>query len=78
MIVFPSPLKPGDTIGLIAPSFPIKEEELKDCIALLEAMGYHVKVGGEAPQSSPTSTTILLAKQRSALMTSTRCSQTRR
>lgn len=52
MIVFPSPLKPGDTIGLIAPSFPIKEEELKDCIALLEAMGYHVKVGGELAKLS--------------------------
>ena len=44
-MIFPERLKQGDTIGLVAPSFPIREEELADCIRLLEEMGYRVKAG---------------------------------
>lgn len=44
-MVFPERLKQGDTIGLVAPAFPIKKEELEDCIHLLEQMGYKVKIG---------------------------------
>ena len=44
-MVFPDKLKQGDTVGLIAPSFPVKEEERDDCVKLLEKMGYRVKLG---------------------------------
>ena len=44
-MIFPERLQLGDTVGLVAPSFPIKEEELTDCVRLLEEMGYRVKVG---------------------------------
>ena len=44
-MIFPERLNKGDTVGLVAPSFPIKEEELSDCVRLLKEMGYEVKVG---------------------------------
>ena len=31
-MIFPERLQLGDTVGLVAPSFPIKEEELTDCV----------------------------------------------
>lgn len=41
----PRTLKSGDTIGIVAPSSPIKEEGLRAGIAVLEARGYRVVVG---------------------------------
>ncbi len=38
----PSRLKPGDTLGLIAPGSYISEDELKDSIENLEKLGYKV------------------------------------
>ena len=44
-MVFPEKLKPGDTIGLAAPAFPVSEEKRDAGAALLERMGYHVTMG---------------------------------
>lgn len=44
-MVFPDALKPGDTIGLVSPAFPIKAEERDLCVEMFEDMGYKVKVG---------------------------------
>lgn len=41
----PSPLKYGDTIGLIAPSSPIQPEKLLPCITLLSRFGFRVVLG---------------------------------
>lgn len=45
---FPEPIKPGDTIGILAPSFPINEEERNAMITYLESLGYKVKLGETA------------------------------
>lgn len=45
-LVFPDALKPGDTIGLVSPAFPIKAEERDLCVKMFEDMGYRVLVGG--------------------------------
>ena len=44
-MVFPERLREGDTVGLAAPAFPVKEEERDGCVKLLEGMGYRVKLG---------------------------------
>lgn len=44
-MIFPDRLNQGDTVGLIAPAFPVKEEERDDCVRLLKEMGYGVKTG---------------------------------
>ena len=44
-MVFPEALKPGDTIGLAAPAFPVTQEKRDAGVRLLERMGYHVAVG---------------------------------
>ncbi len=41
----PRALRPGDTIGIVAPSGPIPREESEKGVALLEARGYRVVVG---------------------------------
>lgn len=41
----PKALKPGDTIGVIAPSFPVKPEEKPKIVDYLRAAGYRVKLG---------------------------------
>ena len=38
-MVFPERLREGDTVGLAAPAFPVKEEERDGCVKLLEAWG---------------------------------------
>jgi muramoyltetrapeptide carboxypeptidase len=38
----PPPLRPGDGIGIIAPSGPVTRSEIKPAIDLLTARGYHV------------------------------------
>ena len=38
-MVFPERLREGDTVGLAAPAFPVKEEERDGCVKLLEGMG---------------------------------------
>ena len=42
MIIKPPRLKPGDQIGIIAPSGPVNQSELQPAIDLLTAKGYHV------------------------------------
>lgn len=44
-MTFPSPIKPGDTIGLIAPCSPLKPERLLQCIQTVTALGYHSSLG---------------------------------
>ena len=44
-MIFPEKLKPGDTIGLVAPSSPVPAEKIDACVALLQNMGYRVKEG---------------------------------
>lgn len=41
----PPVLRRGDTIGIVAPSSPVPEEDLRKGIAVLEARGYRVDVG---------------------------------
>lgn len=42
---FPRPVVPGDTLGVVAPSFPVREEERARIPGLLEELGYHVRMG---------------------------------
>lgn len=51
-MVFPEKLNKGDTVALVAPSFPIKEAERESCVRLLESMGYRVKLGEELEKGS--------------------------
>lgn len=44
-MVFPEMLRPGDTIGLAAPAFPVTKEKRDAGAALLEGMGYHIAMG---------------------------------
>lgn len=44
-MIFPEKLMRGDTIGLVSPAFPVKEEERDGCVRLLADMGYRVKMG---------------------------------
>ena len=45
MVVKPEALRPGDTIGLIAPAGPVPAKELQECIERLNGLGYPVKTG---------------------------------
>jgi muramoyltetrapeptide carboxypeptidase len=38
-------LKPGDTIGVIAPASIVEEEKIKTATGLLESLGYYVRLG---------------------------------
>ena len=49
----PRALRPGDTIGIVAPSSPIPREELDRGVALLEARGYRVVVGANVMARHP-------------------------
>ena len=33
-MVFPERLREGDTVGLVSPAFPVKEEERDGCVKL--------------------------------------------
>lgn len=44
MKVKPSPLKPGDKVGVIAPAGPVKESELQTGISLLQSLGFQVSL----------------------------------
>lgn len=44
-MIYPEHLRPGDTVGLIAPAFPVTEERVKCCIRALEGLGLKVKPG---------------------------------
>ena len=44
-MIYPEHLRPGDTVGLIAPAFPVTEERVKCCISALEGLGLKVKPG---------------------------------
>ena len=41
----PKQIKPGDTLGVIAPSMPVKPEEKEKLTAYLQDAGYRVKLG---------------------------------
>ena len=41
----PKMLRPGDTIGVVAPSFPVKPEEKPKIVESLHAAGFRVKLG---------------------------------
>ncbi len=41
----PYSLRHGDTIGVVAPSSPVPEEDLARGVALIEARGYRVRLG---------------------------------
>lgn len=41
----PKKIKPGDTLGVVAPSMPVKPEEKEKLTAYLQDAGYRVKLG---------------------------------
>ena len=41
----PKQIKPGDTLGVVAPSMPVKSEEKEKLTAYLQDAGYRVKLG---------------------------------
>ncbi|MGM0851182.1 MAG: S66 peptidase family protein [Bacillota bacterium] len=45
MVIKPSKLKKGDTIGVIAPASPPKPEPLKKALSFLEELGLDIKLG---------------------------------
>lgn len=47
----PRPIKPGDTIGVVAPSFPISPEEKEKTVELLTGAGFQVKLGKTIEQN---------------------------
>ncbi len=52
-MIKPRSLKPGDTIGVVAPSSPVPEADLARGVALLEARGYRVKLGEHVLANAP-------------------------
>lgn len=44
-MIFPEQLQPGETVALTAPSSPITAEEAQCCAALIENLGYQVRLG---------------------------------
>ena len=44
-LLMPKKIEPGDTLGVIAPSMPVKPGEKEKLTAYLEASGYRVKLG---------------------------------
>lgn len=49
----PAHLRPGDTIGIVAPSSPMSAEDLEKGIACLTARGYRVEVGTHVLDRAP-------------------------
>jgi len=47
----PNPLHKGDTIGLIAPCSPLKQERLHECIQVITSLGYNVVLGKSVQES---------------------------
>lgn len=45
MTIYPSPVKPGDTIGLVIPSSMITEETLQSVLAAANELGLNCKIG---------------------------------
>lgn len=43
--IYPAPLSPGDTIGIIAPSGPVDREQVRRGVNFLEEMGFNIKRG---------------------------------
>lgn len=50
-MIYPSPLHNGDTIGLIAPCSPLKQERLLQCIEVITSLGYEAALGKSARES---------------------------
>nr|WP_320147809.1 LD-carboxypeptidase [uncultured Anaeromusa sp.] len=47
-LIKPKPLRPGDTLGLLAPASPGKAEELEAGVHWLQAQGFQVRLGKSA------------------------------
>ena len=47
-LIKPKPLRPGDTIGLLAPASPGKAEELEQGVRWLQDQGFQVRLGKSA------------------------------
>lgn len=45
MMIFPKPLKSGDTVAIVSPAFPISEQARDECVSVLEQMGFRVRLG---------------------------------
>lgn len=50
-MIYPNPLHNGDTIGLIAPCSPLKQERLCACIDVITSLGYEAALGKSARES---------------------------
>lgn len=50
-MIYPRPLHNGDTIGLIAPSSPLSQDRLLECIHVITSLGYEVALGKSARES---------------------------
>lgn len=44
-MIFPKPLKKGDTVGIIAPASTVSDLDINACINVLNNLGYQVKLG---------------------------------
>ncbi|SHG69566.1 muramoyltetrapeptide carboxypeptidase, partial [Ornithinibacillus halophilus] len=44
-MVYPKRLKPGDTVGIIAPAGPAKLGKVQDALPLFKQLGLKVKLG---------------------------------
>jgi muramoyltetrapeptide carboxypeptidase len=49
----PFSLRPGGTIGVVAPSSPVPEDDLAKGVALLAARGYRVRLGENVLATAP-------------------------
>lgn len=44
-LIFPNPLKKGDTIGLVCPSSPTTKEKVAKSVEFMRSLGFNVKLG---------------------------------
>lgn len=52
-VAYPAPLKPGDRVGLVAPSSVLPEKRLREALALLERWGLVPVIGEHALDAHP-------------------------
>ena len=45
MYTFPKPLRPGDTIAIVAPSAALADDDLQEGVDFIRSLGYDVKLG---------------------------------
>lgn len=44
MYTFPKPLRPGDTIAIVAPSAALADDDLQEGVDFIRSLGYDVKL----------------------------------